>query len=163
MYRVNVSTVNVAPSLRVPRTVQVVGTERVEAGGEHRRRFVDLAGHPRGILFVVAVVHGRDVLVPVGERRVVVGEHQLQPLVVETEHITHVAGVLECGPAIIRRPHGDVVSSEHVTPGDGVAANEAGDVGDRHRRRVESTLVAGALEHPGPVLRIGRDRHRRQR
>ena len=72
---------------------------RTADGGERRgdggRGIVQLAGDDGGVVRSVALGDGGLVLVPVGEQRVVLAEHAVQPLVVESEHVPHMARVLE--------------------------------------------------------------------
>jgi SnoaL-like domain len=72
---------------------------RTADGGERRgdggRGIVQLAGDDGGVVRPVALGDGSLVLVPVGEQRVILAEHAVQPLVVESEHVPHMARVLE--------------------------------------------------------------------
>ena len=72
---------------------------RTADGGERRgdgyRGIVQLAGDDGGFVRPVALGDGGLVLVSVGEQRVVLAEHAVQPLVVESEHVPHIARVLE--------------------------------------------------------------------
>src|SRR6266571_6960780 len=132
----------------------------LEPGGDGGRRLVQRRGDLGGVLLGVAVGDGGLVLVPVREQRVVLAEHQLEPLVVQPEHVADVAGVLQRGPLIRLRP-GPGVALQRGLPGGGVRHDHAGDGLDGKASGVEAALGAGALQHPGPVLGVRDDRHAR--
>src|SRR5690606_15337303 len=84
-------------------------------------------------------------------------------LVVAAEDVAHVAGVLE------RRPRGGVRAAgpdgtgvETGPPPGGVRPDEHGDLAAPRARRVEPAVGARSIEHPRPVLVVGRD-HRAHR
>ena len=54
-----------------------------------------LGGHRRRVLLAVAIGDGGLVLVPIGERRIVVVEHEVQPAVEQPKHVAHVTGVFQ--------------------------------------------------------------------
>jgi hypothetical protein len=61
------------------------------------------------------------------------------------------------------RPDGHVGLAHQGQPHDGVGTDAMGQVGDRHGRGVVAALRARLVEHPGPVLGVGRDGHRTAR
>ena len=95
---------NDAPSLRRPRRCHWSAVRASKAVGDRvarpRRARAATVGR---VLLVVALLDGGRVLVPVRVERVVLVEHELQPLVVEPEHVADVAGVLERRPDARRR------------------------------------------------------------
>src|SRR4051812_5191309 len=125
------------------------------AGGD-----LENACNSRGILGLVPLPLGRGVLVPVRILRIVDGEHEHEPLVIDPEHVAHVTRILEGGPDVLGGAAVDVRSSQHGLPCDGVLPNQLTDLLPRERARVEPALVAAALDHPRPVLRIRHDWHR---
>ena len=90
-------------------------------------------------------------------------EHQLQPLVVQPEHVADVTAVLQ------RRPLGrfragagvarDFGSGQRLLPGRGVRHDHAGDRLDGKGLGVEAAFRTGPLKDPGPVLGVRGDRH----
>lgn len=54
-----------------------------------------LPGHYDGILLAVAVLDRGGVLVPVGELRPVLGEHQSEPLLMQAQDITDMTAMLQ--------------------------------------------------------------------
>ncbi len=59
---------------------------------------VSSPGHHGRILLAVAIRDRRGVLVPVGELRPFLREHHLQPLLIQSQDIADMAGILEGRP-----------------------------------------------------------------
>ena len=57
--------------------------------------FGQFSGHHDGILLAVTVSHRGGVLIPVGVQGAVLGQHQLQPLVIQPQDIADMAAVLQ--------------------------------------------------------------------
>ena len=94
-YFENVSIVKTDPSLRRPTRRHVVALDRGEVVGEAVGRLGQIDGDGRRRLLPVAVLDRGGVLVPVGEDRIVLGQHEREPLVEDPIHVTDVARVLE--------------------------------------------------------------------
>ena len=158
--RANESTVNTAPSLRIPGALPLVGPHRLPRRGVRVPGGDELVGHHGGVLPVVAVLDRGHVLVPVREARRVGLEHQPQPLVEQPEHVAHVAPVLERRPLVVGRPQGRVRMCQQRRPRIGVAPGCARPSAPR-RPSAASKPQSGhsSLEHPRPVLVVRHDRH----
>ena len=160
-YRANVSTVKEAPSLRRPGLSHWSPADGGEAGGQRlRRRGRAPPATAARVLGVVAVRERRLVLVPVRVQRVVLGQHQAEPVVVQPEHVAHVAAVLERRP-LVRA--GAAAPRPRAASGAGQAAALARIIAGTSSRANE--LVSrphsghGRPQHPRPVLRVRNDRH----
>ena len=79
------------------------GVERV---GELVGRGHELRRNGLRIGLVVALLDCRRILIPVREQRIVVVEHEVQPVVVQSEHVAYVTPVLERGPLVRPRTRG---------------------------------------------------------
>ncbi len=99
-YLANVSTVNEAPSLRRPGRSHSSPARAAKRAAIASAAAASSAGDGRGVLGVVAVRERGLVLVPVRVKRVVLGQHQAEPVVIQPEHIAHVAAVLERRPLV---------------------------------------------------------------
>ena len=137
------------PGQRRDRVVEVA--DRVRRG--HERRSDD-----RRQLIGVPTLLGRAVLVPVVEERVVLGEHLRDPVVVDLMDVVDVAGVLQRRPPVGTAPLPRRGVRQEGEPHVRVLAEGPRDRRPVVRRRVEATLVAGPVQHPGPVLRVGLER-----
>jgi hypothetical protein len=151
--------VKAAPSLRSDGAVHLVGGHLLEAAGHDLGRVEELVGDHGRVLAGVVVGERRGVLVPVREGGGVLGEHQHEAAVEDAEHVPHVRRVLERRPGRVVGSLAHVVASQLVRPGGGVRADEARHVAQPHPCGVVAALAAGLVEHPGPVLRVGDDRH----
>src|SRR4029077_9480927 len=140
----------------------LVAGHALDPARDREGRLAQRRGHLARVLLAVAVGDGGLVLVPVREQRVVLAEHQVEPLVVQPEHAADVAGVLQRGPLIRLRAGAGVVGPvQRSLPGRDVRHDYAGDGFDGKALGVEAALGAGALQHPGPVLGVRGDRHAR--
>jgi hypothetical protein len=90
--------------------------------------------------------------------RVVLVEHQTEPVLVEAEHVAHMAGVLERRPLIGGGAQSGVGMGEQLDELVGSGPHQVGHHGRRRGGAVEPAVGTGPLEHPGPVLVVGRDR-----
>src|SRR5665213_4385694 len=86
----------------------------IKAVGVLRRQVQELAIDDGGILEVVTLLQGGFILIPVLKHRVVVFEHQTEPLVEDSIDVADVTGVLEGGPTILAGSKSDVVALEDV-------------------------------------------------
>ena len=86
------------------RAVPLVAVDRGERPGDGVGGDRQFAGDDQRVLLAVALGDGGHVLVPVGELRIVLGEHQGEPLFEQPEHVTDVAAVLERRPDVGPRP-----------------------------------------------------------
>src|SRR4051812_42120104 len=96
-----------------------------EAGGQPLGGRWDLLRDGCRVLLGVLVLYGGLVLVPVGEQRVVLGEHPHQPLVEQDEDVADVARVLQRRPDVGVRPIVYVGALEHLDPAGGIGADAA--------------------------------------
>ena len=137
----------------------VTGYRREPVRDGPGRRAELVRDHER-VLFPVAFRDGRLVLIPVREQRVVLGEHQLEPEVVEPQHVPDVAAILQRRPPVRRRPDAHAgLTREDITPGGRVRQDHRRDLLARERAGIEAAVRARPPQHPGPVLRVGDDRH----
>src|SRR5438094_327030 len=140
----------------------LVAGHALEPARDGERRLAQRRRDLGGVLLAVAVGDGGLVLVPVREQRVVLAEHQLEPLVVQAEHVADVAGVLQRGPlGRLRAGAGVIGAVQRGLPGRDVRHDHAGDGFDGKALGVEAALGAGPLQDPGPVLGVRGDRHAR--
>ena len=79
--------------------------------------------------------------------------------VAEPEHVADVTCVLERRPAVVARTNAHQRIGEELRPRLGRFASQAPNCSSGSARRIEPALLALALEHPRPVLRLRFDRH----
>ena len=108
--------------------------------------------HRRRVLLVVTLGDRGLVLVPVRELGIVVFEHQRQAVLEEAVDVSDVTGVLEDRPDVFGRPDRRVEGGQEWRPGRRVRPDGDTEFRPIDLGRVEATLGARALEHPGPVL-----------
>ena len=72
-------------------------------------------GHDDGVLLAIAVLDCRSVLIPVRELWPVLGKHQSEPLLIQPQHITDMAAILQGGPLRRRRAQARITgAAQHV-------------------------------------------------
>ena len=118
-----------AVAARCPSRAHVAGTDRVEPVGDRAPPPRGSRPQPARVLRGVVVLLGGLVLIPVGEGRIVLAEHQREPTVADAVHVAHVAPVLE------RRPRAVVRTDANVGPGEYSRARPARSRGSAERRR----------------------------
>ena len=131
--------------------------DRVVPRRDRLGRRHQLGADDRGVLEVVALLDGGDVLVPVGEGRLVLREHQVQPRAEDAVHVADVAGVLQRRPGVLVGPLGAPRLAQHGGPARRVVAQQPAEVLPGQVGGDEATLGAGSAEDPGPVLGVGLD------
>src|SRR5262249_47670992 len=144
-----------------PGPLPLVVAHAVEGGGEVLARHHQGLAYCRRIVLPVALRDGGGVLIPVGEGRIVLRQHQPEALLEQHKHVADVAGIFEGGPdgpprrrswrtlapkrataarrpaRVDRRPHG---GTNHVA---------------RDRPRIKTTGRTRTFENPRPILVIG--------
>src|SRR5438105_1793393 len=115
-------------------------------------------GDRGGVLGRVVIGNRGVVLVPVRKLRVVLGKHQLDPVVEDPVHVADVAAVFQRGPHVRLTALGGLRISKTSQPVAGVAADPIGDLDVVHGCCIEATFGAGPGQHPGPVLGVGLNR-----
>ena len=133
--------------------IELVGRERFEAicevvgsGGEF---VVDVCR----ILQIVTVGFSSLVWIPVGELGIVLGEHELESGLKQSEDISNVCRVLEWAPHMFAGPSRHVVAAcEDLVPACGVRSVEDSDLSDAQCAHIGSTLRTRTLEDPCPVF-----------
>src|ERR1035438_3624229 len=112
------------------------------------------------MLLGVAIRDSGFVLIPVREQRVVAGEHHVEPLVIQPEHVADVTAVLQRRPSARRRAGpGLTRPGQHLLPGHGVRHDHLGHRFAGEALGVETALRTRAPQHPRPVLDVRDDRH----
>ena len=151
-------TVNTAPSLRRPDAVPLLALDR----GERRRHGVagrrQLGGHDGRVLGVVALGDGRLVLVPVGEQRVVLVEHQARAARSNSRNTSRTWQPYSSGDQTSGRGRSaDVGRASTRCHAGGVGPDQRRDVGDVDRRRVVARTPGSAARAPrsSPCCRPG--------
>ena len=155
-YWPNVRTVKAGAVAATTRAVPLVAVDRGKRPGDGVGGDRQFAGDGDRVLLAVALGDGGHILVPVGELRIVLGEHQGEPLFEQLEHVTDVTPVLERRPDVGTRPLTYRGPDQDVLPGSGVVPHDPRDVGDVEGTGIETALRALAFEHPRPVLVVSR-------
>ena len=117
----------------------------------------ELAGDRGRVLLGVRLRLGGLVLVPVGELRVVLAQHHRDPGAEDDVHVADVAGVLQRRPGGRVRALGGGRTGQQAVPGGHPGAQPGSDLVPGDGGRVEAALLAGALQHPRPVLGVAHD------
>src|SRR5215469_2637348 len=73
----------------------LAGGNVVEVRCDHFGCRDQLTSHHNGVLLAIAVLYCRSVLIPVRELRPVLGKHQSEPLLIQPQHITDMAAILQ--------------------------------------------------------------------
>lgn len=77
-------------------SLPLLTVDRIEVCGDGCGCVVEFLRHGRRVLLVVPRLDGSRVLVPVGVERIVLLQHQAEPVVVEPEDVADVTAVFEC-------------------------------------------------------------------
>src|SRR5829696_2305250 len=130
----------------------------ISVGVGHNACGVEQFGSDRGRVLGCVVVGDRGfVLVPVGELRFILVQHQPHPVVEDSVHVADMAAVFQRGP------HGGSTAllgsglAKSAYPVACVSADPVSDLRVMHRRGVEAALGTRAAQDPGPILGVGFD------
>ena len=157
-YCPNVRTVKTAPSLRRPRRSHWSPATAANEPAMASAASLQLAGDDGRILLAVAIGDGGDVLVPVGELRVVLGRASGRGRWSNSRNTSRTWQAYSSGDHTSGRGRSpNVRPGQDVLPLGGVGPHELGNVPDVDGPGVEPALRARPLEHPRPVLVVRRD------
>ena len=154
-YCASVSTVKSEPFDRRPGRCHSSSVDGREVARDALALDGQFVGDPRRVLLPVPLGERGLVLVPVGELRVVGVPHLRQAGAEHDADVADVAAVLERGPDLGRRADVGPRCLDGRAQRRDRRAHPCRHVGAGERRRVESAVRAGPVEHPGPVLRVG--------
>ena len=146
-----------------PAPVELIGSQGADPGDEGQGRGLELVGDDLRVLLGVPLLQGGHVLVPVGEGRLVLGQHQREPFVEQPVDVADVRAVLQ------RRPHRWLPAGRDGRAGAqdrhpllGGHEGPLGHLVDRDLARGETALLAATAQGPGPVLGVRLRFHVRQ-
>src|SRR5262249_50766094 len=143
-----------------PGPLPLVVAHAVEGGGEVLARHHQGLAYCRRIVLPVALRDGGGVLIPVGEGRIVLRQHQPEALLEQHKHVADVAAILEGGPdgPPRHRPWGTLAhersAAEDVAPRINCRPQGGPDQVTRNRPSIETTGGTRTVEDPRPVLVI---------